>query len=107
MSSNSNFMKIMKITYVEGYRVTFLFSNQKKGTFDVKEFFSKHALSSGMEKELFQNYERFLHMKVEDGTITWPEVGLHSPDIAGNPVFHPLDLDPEVVYRNAREICKA
>lgn len=50
------------------------------------------------EKQLLEDYDAFRKREVQDGALTWPEVGLNSKDMEGNEAFHPFDIDPGLLY---------
>jgi DNA-binding XRE family transcriptional regulator len=95
--------RILRIKDVSGYVVSCIFSNGEHRQIDFEHLF-KNVLrlkETSVAFPLLQKPELFATLKLEGMNIIWPEVGLHSRDENGNPVFYPFELDPLMLYQNS------
>ncbi len=95
--------RILRITSRSGYLLSCLFSNGEHRTIDfqhlLKDVFK--VKPGAVDEVLLQDPEAFAQVKLEGLNLIWPNIGIHSEDENGNPVFYPYELDPLVLYQNS------
>ena len=91
--------RILKINQIEDYNIHCLFSNGQARVIDFKVLFDKWNLQKkDIGYPLTQSLQAFQQVKLVDGTLTWPNIGIISTDENGEKVSYTYDLDPIVLY---------
>lgn len=95
--------RILKINYVEGYKVSCLFNNGESRVIDFQVLFETifQLKADDPAFELLENPESFKKVKIIGNTLGWENIGIYAEDEEGNSVFYPYDLDPIVLYENS------
>lgn len=89
--------KILKINYIKGYKVSFLFNNGASGWIDFQDYW-KDKREGHPAYKLLQNQEEFAQIEIMGNTIGWKNTGISSKNSNGEIEFFPYDLDPIVLY---------
>lgn len=95
--------RILQINYIDSYRVSCLFNNGESRVIDFYTLFKDtfNVQEGDTAFTLLHDPVAFQHIQIIGSTIGWPNVGIHSKDSKGQPVFYPYDLDPLVLYQNS------
>jgi DNA-binding XRE family transcriptional regulator len=96
--------RILRINSRDGYRISCLFSNGEHRILDFESIFKEvYKVQPGdVDYPLMKDPEAFAQVKLEGLSLIWPNVGIHSEDEFGNPVFYPYEPDPLVLFQNSQ-----
>lgn len=95
------FPKVARIEKMDGYTLELTFENGESRKIDFENFFQRERR---LERLLLENPEIFKTVEINDGALSWPEIGIHSKDENGQDVFLPYDIDPALLYEHATPI---
>ena len=94
--------RIIKINEIDGYTISCLFNNGESRIIDFEQLFRKWNIVKGhIAYPLVEKMEAFQKVEVEEGTLTWKNIGIPSKDENGNVIMHYFDLDPIVLFENS------
>ncbi len=87
---------------MDGYKISCLFNNGESRIIDFEELFKKWKIKEGhIAYLLVEKIEEFRKVEVEEGALTWKNIGIRSKDEEGNEVIQYFDLDPIVLFENS------
>jgi hypothetical protein len=95
------FPKVERIEDISGYTIHVTFDNSEERQIDFQSFFNPERR---LEKQLLEDYDKFKAVEVVDGTLVWPSVGIESTGADEEPVTHPYDIDPALLYEQGRAV---
>ena len=94
--------RIIKIHYVEDYKVACLFNNGESRIIDFKNLFSKWKVQKkDIEFLIANDRKEFEKVDLVDGTLSWSNIKIESTNDKGKKVFYDYQLDPIVLYENS------
>ncbi len=96
--------RITKIIQVEPFKILLLWNSSEVREIDFDIFFKKWVTENNQNLLRLENYEDFKQVTLSDEkTLIWHNLST-SFTFKGQTISAPLDLDPDVIYKNSRLI---
>ncbi len=94
-------INILKITEVDGHRISCVFNNGEYRTIDLRTLLDQWKPGPETLTHELYDAEKVKGVTVENGTLTWPKIATRMRMLGKEELTVPLDLDPQVLYNNS------
>src|SRR5690349_8371128 len=101
MKKMNKMPRILKIKSVKGFEIYCIFNNGETRVIDFKELFKKWKVNKKDPEYLLLDQKEFKKVNLRNQTLSWKNVKIQMNDINGQPVVHPFELSPDLLYKNS------
>lgn len=96
--SQKRLPRILRINRVKGFTISVLFSDGHNRMLDFRKIFKEWKITKKDPEFKLMNPEEFRKVKLDDHTLSWPNVKIELTGFDGKKIAHPYQVGADTLY---------
>ncbi len=96
--------RIIRISKIDGFKITCMFNNGELRMIDFESLFNKWNISEDDIEFSLLNKSEFVKVKLRNNTLSWDNIKVSLLSEDGKEELHPYEIDPVTLFQNSTRI---